>query len=103
MEDPRRGRPKCHELLDIIVINLCAVVCGADNWVEIEEFGKTKGEWFPRLPNGIPSHDTFGRVFGMLDPERFAACFTPGSSRPCNPRSALPSMAMVASPSPRQS
>ncbi len=79
LEDPRRGRAKRHELLDIIVITLCAVVCGADNWVEIEEFGKAKREWFERflkLPNGIPSHDTFGRVFGMLDPERFAACFT---------------------------
>ena len=79
LEDPRRGRAKRHELLDIIVITLCAVVCGADNWVEIEEFGKAKREWFERflkLPNGIPSHDTFGRVFGMLDSERFAACFT---------------------------
>ena len=79
LEDPRRGRAKRHELLDIIVITLCAVICGADNWVEIEEFGKAKREWFERflrLPNGIPSHDTFGRVFGMLDPERFAACFT---------------------------
>ncbi len=79
LEDPRNGRAKRHELLDIIVITLCAVICGADNWVEIEEFGKAKREWFDRflkLPNGIPSHDTFGRVFGMLDPERFAACFT---------------------------
>ena len=79
LEDPRRGRAKRHELLDLIVITLCAVVCGADNWVEIEEFGKAKREWFERflkLPNGIPSHDTFGRVFGMLDSERFAACFT---------------------------
>ena len=79
LEDPRNGRAKRHELLDIIVITLCAVICGVDNRVEIEEFGKTKREWFDRflkLPNGIPSHDTFGRVFGMLDPERFAACFT---------------------------
>ena len=61
------------------MIALCAVLCGADNWVEIEEFGKAKREWFDRflkLPNGIPSHDTFGRVFGMLDPEQFAACFS---------------------------
>ncbi len=79
LEDPRVDRVKRHELLDIIVITLCAVVCGADNWVEIEEFGKAKRDWFAgflRLPNGIPSHDTFGRVFGLLDPERFAECFT---------------------------
>ncbi len=66
-------------MLDIIVITLCAVICGADNcgadnWVEIEEFGKAKEEWFRRflkLPHGIPSHDTFGRVFSLLDPEQF--------------------------------
>ena len=82
LEDPRTGHARRHELLDIIVITLCAVICGADNWVEIEEFGKAKEDWFRRflrLPNGIPSHDTFGRVFGrvfgLLDPEQFAACF----------------------------
>ena len=78
LEDPRTGHARRHELLDIIVITLCAVICGADNWVEIEEFGKAKEEWFRRflkLPNGIPSHDTFGRVFGLLDPEQFSACF----------------------------
>ena len=66
-------------MLDIIVITLCAVICGADNWVEIEEFGKAKSDWFARflkLPNSIPSHDTFGRVFGLLNPEQFGACFT---------------------------
>ena len=54
------------------------MICGADNWVEIEEFGKAKEDWFRRflkLPNGIPSHDTFGRVFSLLDPEQFSACF----------------------------
>lgn len=77
-EDPRTGHARRHELLDIIVITRCAVICGADNWVEIEEFGKARGEWFRRflkLPNGIPSHDTFGRVFSLLDPEQFSACF----------------------------
>ena len=79
LKDPRRGRAKRHELLDIIVITLCPVVCGADNWVKIEEFREAKREWFERflrLANGMPSHDTLGRVIGMLDPERFAACFT---------------------------
>ena len=55
------------------------MICGADNWVEIKDFGKAKRGWFDRflkLPNGIPSHDTFGRVFAMLDPDRFAVCFT---------------------------
>ena len=78
LEDPRIGHARRHELLDIIVITLCAVICGADNWVEIEEFGKAKADWFRRflkLPNGIPSHDTLGRVFGLLDPEQFSACF----------------------------
>ncbi len=78
LDDPRIDRAKRHQLLDIIVITLCAVICGADNWVEIAEFGKAKEDWFRRflrLPNGIPSHDTFGRVFAMLDPEQFSACF----------------------------
>ena len=79
LEDPRTGNAKRHQLLDIIVIALCAVICGADNSVEIEEFGKARVDWFRRfleLPNGIPAHDTFGRVFALLDPEQFAACFT---------------------------
>ena len=78
LDDPRIERAKRHQLLDIIVITLCAVICGADNWVEIAEFGKAREDWFRRflrLPNGIPSHDTFGRVFAMLDPEQFSACF----------------------------
>ena len=79
LEDPRIERAKGHDLLDTIAITLCVVVCGADNWVEIEEFGKAKRDWFAgflKLPNGIPSHDTFGRVFGLLEPERFAECFS---------------------------
>jgi len=59
-------------LLDIVVLALCGVICGADSWVEIAEFGQAKLEWFQQflhLPNGIPSHDTFGRVFARLDPE----------------------------------
>ena len=76
--DPRAERAKRHELLDIIFITICGVICGADNWVEIEEFGNARLEWlsrFLRLPNGIPSHDTFGRVFSRLDPDQFGACF----------------------------
>jgi len=61
MPDPRIDRTKDHKLLDIVVVAVCAVICGADGWVGIEEFGKSKLDWFkqfPGLPNGIPSHDT---------------------------------------------
>ncbi len=78
LEDPRIDRTKLHKLLDIVVIAICAVVCGADSWVDVEMFGHAKHKWlktFLELPNGIPSHDTFGRVFGMLDPEQFQRCF----------------------------
>lgn len=78
MEDPRVERTKLHKLLDIIIIAICGVICGAEGWVEIEEFGKEKEEWLKtilELPNGIPSHDTLGRVFSRLDPVQFEACF----------------------------
>jgi predicted transposase YbfD/YdcC len=78
LEDPRIERTKLHQLLDIIVIAICAVICGADDWVEVELFGNAKLTWlrtFLELPNGIPSHDTFGRVFGRLKAEQFQQCF----------------------------
>jgi predicted transposase YbfD/YdcC len=78
LEDPRSDLGKRHLLLDIIVIVICAVVCGADDWVEVELFGQSKQEWlgqFLELPHGIPSHDTFGRVFRLLDPEQFERGF----------------------------
>ena len=78
LEDPRIDRCKRHQLLDIITIAICAVICGADSWVYVEMFGKSKEEWFRSfldLPNGIPSHDTFGDVFSRLDPDRFQECF----------------------------
>jgi predicted transposase YbfD/YdcC len=78
LPDPRIERCKRHRLLDIIAIGICAVVCGADSYVEMEEFGKAKREWFETfldLENGIPSHDTFRRVFGKLKPAEFQKCF----------------------------
>jgi predicted transposase YbfD/YdcC len=77
LPDPRVDRTKKHALADILVIALCAVICGADSWEEVEAFGEAKEGWlkrFLRLPNGIPSHDTFNRVFARLDPRKFGAC-----------------------------
>jgi len=68
--DPRVKRTLRHELMDILVIALCAVIGGADDWVSVVQFGKAKIDWFStflKLPNGIASHDTFGRVFQILD------------------------------------
>jgi predicted transposase YbfD/YdcC len=73
-----RGSNKRHKLIDIITIALCAVICGADTWEDIEEFGNTKKEWFERfleLPHGIPGHDTFARVFASMDPKEFQKAF----------------------------
>jgi predicted transposase YbfD/YdcC len=78
LDDPRLDRTKLHQLLDIVVIAICAVICGADDWVAVETFGNAKHDWFKKfleLPNGIPSHDTFGRVFGQLDPDQFRTSF----------------------------
>jgi len=78
VEDPRMERTKRHRLRDIIVLAICGVICGAEGWVEIEAFGKAKEAFFTEwldLPNGIPSHDTFGRVFALIDPKQFEASF----------------------------
>jgi predicted transposase YbfD/YdcC len=78
LSDPREGRNVQHKLMDIIIIAICGVICGADGWVEVENFGRQKEEWlkkFLELPKGIPSHDTFGRVFARIDPEEFQHSF----------------------------
>ena len=78
LPDPRSERGRIHELTDILTIALCGVLCSADSWVEIEQFGNDKVEWFRtflKLPEGIPSHDTFRRVFSRLDPKAFEQCF----------------------------
>ena len=78
LKDPRVDRTKEHSLHSVLVIALCAMLCGAEGFVDFEDFGNARLEWFRTildLPNKIPSHDTFRRVFGMLDPKQFAECF----------------------------
>lgn len=78
LKDPRREHLREHSLIDILLIAVCAMLCGAEGFVDFEQFGKARLEFlrgFLALPNGIPSHDTFARVFAMLNPERFAECF----------------------------
>lgn len=78
IEDPRLERRKLHSLHDILTLSICASICGADGFVAIEEFGHAKYEWLRRfldLPNGIPSHDTIGRVFALIETEQFERCF----------------------------
>ena len=78
IEDPRMDRQKQHKLIDIIAIAVCATIAGADGWVDIALFGRSKEAWlrtFLDLENGIPSHDTFGRVFSLLAPATFQQAF----------------------------
>ena len=78
IEDPRMDRQKKHKLLDIIGIAVCAAIAGADTWTAVQAFGKSKQTWlstFLDLENGIPSHDTFGRVFSLLAPDTFQQAF----------------------------
>ena len=78
IDDPRIDRTKLHKLIDILVIAICATICGAEGWEDFELFGNCKLAWFKRfleLPNGIPSHDTFRRVFARLDPQQFQQAF----------------------------
>ena len=78
LPDPRRAQGQRNKLIDILFIALCAVLCGADDFTEMEEVGHAKETWlrqFLELPHGIPSHDTFGRVFALLEPHAFAAAF----------------------------
>ena len=78
LEDPRSTVNRRHQMLDMLVITICAVLCGADDWEAVAEFGRAKKEWFARflpLPSGIPSHDTFWRLFRRLDGAQFEAYF----------------------------
>lgn len=77
LTDPRLDRNKLHLLQEMVVVALCATICGAEGWADVERFGNNKLPWFRRflkLENGIPSHDTFGRVFALLDTNEFLEC-----------------------------
>lgn len=78
LTDPRIPRSRRHDLLAIVTIAVCAVISGAETWVEVERWGRVKQAWLRtwlEVPNGIPSHDTFGRVFARIDPDQFEAGF----------------------------
>jgi len=78
MKDPRIERKKLHSLENIVFITVAAVMCGAESWNDVEDYGCSKKDWlagFLELPNGIPSHDTFNRFFQLLEPQEFELCF----------------------------
>lgn len=78
LHDPRREHGRYHDLWDILGLTICAVIAGADSWVDVEEYGHCKLAWlktFLALPNGIPAHDTLGRVFRLINPAAFQQCF----------------------------
>ena len=77
LTDPRVARTRVHDLFELVVTALCATIAGGDSWADAERFGNERLAWlrtFLKLENGIPSHDTFGRVFARLDPAKLAAC-----------------------------
>src|SRR3954464_11216660 len=79
LPDPRREQGRIHRLDEIVFMATCAVFCGADTWVQVADYGHSKTDWletFLTLPGGIPSHDTFRRVFCLLDPVAFQKCFS---------------------------
>jgi hypothetical protein len=86
LSDPRSGENISHPLINIITISICAVICGANSWVDVEQFGEAKQSWFEEfldMPHGVPSHDTIGRVFRMLKPKEFEARFRTWTQHLC--------------------
>jgi predicted transposase YbfD/YdcC len=93
LRDPRREHKKLHPLTDVLIIALCAVICGADSWRQVEAFGIAKRRWLSRflqLPNDIPSHDTFRRVFILLNPRHFEECFVAWMNAACTSSGLIP-------------
>ena len=87
LEDPRMDRQKRHCLMDIVFISVCAVVCSATSFVDMYDFGCAKREWLEEhleLANGIPSHDTFRRVFSLINPDVFRSCFMSWTQALCD-------------------
>ncbi len=87
ISDPRDNRGKLHDFFDILVIAILSIICGADEFTDMEEFGKSKRPFlstFLKLKNGIPSHDTFGRLFALLPPDSFRKCFVNWVNSLCN-------------------
>jgi len=79
LEDPRIERGKKHSLIDIITISICAVISGSENWIDMQDYAREKEDFFKsflELKNGIPSHDTFRRVFSLINPKKFQECYT---------------------------
>ena len=77
LTDPRMERTRVHDLFELVVVALCGTIAGADSWLDIERFGNERLDWlrtFLKLEEGIPSHDTFGRVFARLNPAELAGC-----------------------------
>jgi predicted transposase YbfD/YdcC len=78
LQDPRQPINQAHLFIDILVISICAIVCGADDWEAVADYAEAKQEWlatFLLLPGGVPAHDTFWRIFRHLDAEQFERCF----------------------------
>jgi hypothetical protein len=78
LPDPRINRTKDHDLIDVLVIAVCTLLCAGETFNDMEDFGLAKQDWFKTflgLRNGVPSHDTFNRIFAALDPKQFLDCF----------------------------
>jgi hypothetical protein len=87
LPDPRIKRKQLHDFQDVIMLVLCGVIAGCDEWTTIEEYSKTKIDFlrtFLKLKNGIPSHDTFGDIFAKIDPLAFEKCFLDWTLGVCN-------------------
>ena len=79
LSDPRVERTRAYNLVDLVILCICGVICGADDWVSIAKFAECKQDWWKRwglFPNQTPCHDTLGRVFSLIDANQFSTLFT---------------------------